>query len=148
LSLRHGGYSVLRNERRAHEIREELIAAALIAEPADAATFDIAANLLARAERALLVLDHHHREEIGDLLVKGAPPNPEARQHLIRLSADCRGWLNSAARLLAELGMSPAARAKLGLHLAQGKRTLSLLELHAAAALELDAEEDVDDAAA
>jgi hypothetical protein len=53
-----------------------------------------------------------------------------------RLREDHARWLREAGRIEAELARTPASRAKLGLHIAQGKRALSLVELHAQAALE------------
>jgi hypothetical protein len=126
LSLRHGCYSVLKLRPRADEIRERLVRVAPVVAAADAAAFDLAAMLLARAERAALVEELAWAEE-QDALRRGRVVPPEQRQDLRRLSADSRGWANSALRVLDSLGMTPVARVKLGLDLLRGEDALERL---------------------
>jgi hypothetical protein len=45
-----------------------------------------------------------------------------------RLREDLRGWVNSASRLLDALGMTPTARARLGLDVARTEDTLAGIE--------------------
>ena len=135
VSVKHGARSVVQLRPRAEEIRAQLVEAAPVAEAADGAQFDIAAGLLAHAERALLILEGSQRLEI-EAINAGAPMDVAERQNLARLSADTRGWLNSAMRALDRLGMNPTARARLGLDLASARRELSVIDYYAARAEE------------
>jgi hypothetical protein len=139
-ALRTGCYSVLKLAPRAIEIRAELEPVVPLRSDADSAVLDLLAGTLAQAERALLVLARVQVDEI-DAIRDGKRLDPDARQNLGRLSADTRGWINSAARLCAALGLTPTSRAALGVDLA---RTLTVVDLHAAAALEGEAVEEAE----
>jgi hypothetical protein len=130
VAVKHGCYSVLQNRARAAEIREQLVGDAHFVAPADAAAFDVAANLLAHGERGLIVLGVAQREEIEGI-ERGEPLRQEQRQNLARLSQDVRGWLNSAMRALDSLGMTPASRARLANDLAAAAQDAAMAELAA-----------------
>jgi hypothetical protein len=132
-SLKHGAYAVVHLRSRADEIRDALAGVADLASPADGATLDVCASLLAQAERALTILEHAQKEEL-DAILAGTPLKPEERQNLARLSADTRGWLNSAMRALDRLGLSPLARARLGADVARmGESLVVAMQREAAA---------------
>jgi hypothetical protein len=130
LAATHGCYSVMKNAKRADEIRERLAADAPFLSPGDASILDVAANLLAHGERGLLVLEHAQRQEL-EAITEGRSIDPEQRQNLARLSQDVRGWMNSAMKALDALGMTPQARARLGLDVASTRRQLSVIDYYA-----------------
>jgi hypothetical protein len=78
---------------------------------------------------ALDEIDRHVSERPGAVYTEKAA-------WLARLREDHDRWLSRAGKIEAELGRTPASRAKLGLHLALGRRALTLVELHEAAAVE------------
>ena len=83
------------------------------------------------------------RIERGDRAVVEAEERGDD-ETVARLRADLRGWVNSAVRLLDALGMTPTARARLGLDVAMTRRALTVMELHAQAALEAEAAEETE----
>ena len=48
------------------------------------------------------------------------------------LRRDLRGWVNTATKLLDALGMTPTARARLGLDVAAARRAMSVVEFYRA----------------
>lgn len=126
VAVKHGAKSVLLNRARAAEIRKQLVDAAPLVTDADGAIFDVAASLLAHSERALLVLEAAQTEQLAAAARGDLVPLDE-RQSLSRLSQDCRGWFNSATRSLDALGMTPTARARLGLDLVRTEDGLERL---------------------
>ena len=137
LALTHGSYARLRLQPRATALREELAQLVPFGTETDGPAIDLLAITLTQVERAGLVLAVEQAENAARLSV-GAPPS----DRLDRLAADARAWVKTAAKLLDQLGMTPLARARLGLDVANTRRSLSLIELHAAAALDGDAGEE------
>lgn len=132
----HGAYSPRAMSPRATEIEEWCYAVAPWLAPADGPTVTLFAQTLARIEAghgALGRVDEAADTELGPYLGAGALP-------FDRLRRDVRAWTNQAMKLAAELGMTPAARARLQLDVAATKRTLSLVDLHEAARAEAEAE--------
>lgn len=116
----HGAHGIVLLRPRAQEIRGELVQVAPCATPADGPMFDVAAMVLAQAERSQLVLEAAQHAEI-DALRRGESLDPVQRQTLARLSADVRGWMNSAMRALDRLGCSTLARSQLGLNVVRAQ---------------------------
>jgi hypothetical protein len=135
LSVRHGAKSVLALSSRADEIREAIVHVAPVVDDADGAVLDLVSMTLAQVEVAMLVISKSRGEQL-EALRAGERVSAEALVAHGRLAQDARGWVNSASRLLGQLGMSPVSRASLGLDLASTRRQLSLIELHAQAAQE------------
>jgi hypothetical protein len=142
LGRRHGARAILALSSRAEEIREAIEEVAPVVHDSDGAILDLVSMALAQVEVAALVVSKSRGEQL-EAVRAGQRLTAEQLQAHMRLSQDARGWTNSAGRLLDALGCTPAARARLGLDLASTRRTLSLIELHAAAAAER-AEADVD----
>jgi hypothetical protein len=101
--VRHGSYAVVALQPRAAEIADEL--RPLV--PAYSTSDEIAVSLLAMALARL---------ERAEEALAGAAPGDAAR-----LRQDALGWANAARRLLNDLGMTPSARAKLGLNLTRAR---------------------------
>jgi hypothetical protein len=136
---RHGATADLALGQRASEIATGLRDLVPAASSSDDPTIQLLALVLARIEKASEHIDRH-----GILDRRGSP-----RAVLKVLSA----WENTAARLLRDLGMTPAARAHLGLELVRANaavRTsadlskLSEGELAQLRALHLKAQDDDD----
>jgi hypothetical protein len=104
---------------RADEIAAEIREVVPAYRPSDEITVRLLAVTLARSERAFAALED------------AAPGD------LARLEQDARGWVNRATALVDKLGMTPTARARLRLDVAQTARALNVTDLHAAA-LELE----------
>ncbi len=98
-SVSHGAYAVIHLGPRVEALADELRPSV----PAYAASDEVALRLLALALSRL--------EATSAAL---ANAGPEAMQ---RLRSDERSWANSARNTLADLGMTPASRARLGLDL-------------------------------
>ncbi len=119
-ALRHGAYAVVRLGPRVDELADHLRDAV----PAFAASDEVALRLLSLALA---------RIEATSVALPDASPADQQR-----LRADERAWANSARNLLADLGMTPASRVRLGLDLVRG--TSMAAEVAAA----LDARERAD----
>jgi hypothetical protein len=138
LAVTHGAYaSSLRLSGRADELAAELREVAPVCTPADEVTVRLLATTLVRVERATAALDQLDQTAEGREL---SPYVVEEAAKLQRLREDLRGWISMARRLAADLGMTPSARAKLGLDVALTRRALTLADLHAAAAAEVGAD--------
>lgn len=104
-AVTHGCYA-LAIPSRARELADDLRALLPAHSAADDPTVALAATVLSRIEAANLWLD-----EYGIFAnAKGAP------QPILKALST---WENTAARLLDRLGMTPTARATLGLHIAR-----------------------------
>jgi hypothetical protein len=125
--VKHGAYSMLRISARAKEIAVELRELVPLASPADSACIDALSVVLAQLETASLALAVRQRGEVDALAGNGSLA-PDQRDDLRRLSADARGWALAAARFFDMLGLSPSSRVKLGLDIANTRRSLSLIE--------------------
>lgn len=135
LAVRHGAYATLRLGPRAAEIADELRADVPLYRPADEVALLLLATTLARieaAEKVLLAIDERLGGTAGGSYV-GMSEAAELLAQVQRLRQDQRGWLNSALRILNDLGLTPTARARLGLDVAQTRRTVTLTELAAEA---------------
>ena len=114
-ALSHGCYSLLRLQPRAQALREEIAPLVPFGSEADGPLLDVLAMTLAQVERAGLVLAIEQQES-GD----GRPS-----KRVDRLSQDARSWANTAAKILDQLAMSPAARGRLAGDLAGAQRSLT-----------------------
>jgi len=131
-ALRHGCYSPRSFAPRAEEIAAEIYEGAPWLGPSDSVTVTLLARTLARVERADAALqraDEMSESPLSPYLVEGSAGG------LDRLRRDLRSWVMSAARQAAELGLSAASRARLGVDVARA-RSLTLAEMHAEAARE------------
>ena len=111
LSTRHGAYSSVRLAPRAVELEADLVRLVPTYTDSDGPAVALLATTLARVERAAQAVDD-------------AADDPDGPK---RLEQDLRGWVNTAARLLDALGMTPTSRARLGLDLARVEDTLAQL---------------------
>lgn len=126
LTLKHGAYSKLKLAPRAEQLCDEYMALVPFGSEADRPIVSLLAMAMAQAERAGLVLTIEQAE---------SAKTGVSSDRLDRLSSDMRGWINTAARLLDQLGMSPTSRARLAGDLAGAQRALtaqSLREKYAA----------------
>jgi hypothetical protein len=129
LGLRHGSYaSPVRLGEEVEQLAAEIAPLVPAYRDSDGPLVQLLALVFRRIARAEPAISE--AEERGDLEVTKA------------LRSDQRGWANTATRILADLGMSPVARARLGLDVAMTHRALTATELHAAAALEGEATEE------
>lgn len=126
LALRHGAYAVIHLHGRAAQIAQQIEAVVSIASEADRPLIEVLSMTLAQLERAHAVLAAEQRTELEQLQA-GKRPTKAHRQNLQRLSADARGWANSARRMLEDLGCSPRSRAALGLDVARTGDVLAAL---------------------
>ncbi len=115
LSVKHGARSVVGIRGRASEVAEaltELMREDGIFRAAFTPTIEAAATVLVRLERAAIALD-----TVDDSLLEASPlagylaagDRPEA---LSRLRDDMRKWAGTARSYLNDLGLSPAALAR------------------------------------
>jgi hypothetical protein len=119
LSLRHGAYANVRLGPRVEELADELRELVPVYCACDAVAVHLLALTISRLEASAVALE-------------GAEPS-----ELSRLQQDTRGWVNSAGRLLDALGMTPTARARLGVDVARvaAAREASLEQLQEAGRL-------------
>jgi hypothetical protein len=117
-SVRHGSYAVVKLGPRVDELADELRELVPGFRPADEVALRLLGVCLARIEAASTAL-----EEAGPV-------------ELERLRQDLRGWLNTARRLLNDLGMTPTARARLGLDVARMTQAVTVTSLAEEAELE------------
>jgi hypothetical protein len=120
LSTTHGAYSAssrLANDPRTREIADEIAAVAPVYEPADTVTFDLLAITLRRIQ-------------LANAAVERADANGSAAPVAKALRDDLRGWIRLARSLAGDLGLTPAARARMGLDVALTRRALSVFDLH------------------
>jgi hypothetical protein len=120
LAVRHGCYSMLTLGKRAREIAGSLTEVVPVVSAADTAAIEVLSMTLAQLERAHAVLAVAQTTELEAITAKRALTRLE-RESLTRLSADARGWVNSSTRLLDQLGLTPTARARLGLDVVRGQ---------------------------
>lgn len=111
VAVRHGAYATVKLGARVDELAAELRELVPGYRAADEPMLRIACVALARLEASMVALED-------------AKPG-----ELERLQADARGWLNSLRRILNDLGMSPSARARLGVDVAVAQRAMALTEL-------------------
>lgn len=112
LSVKHGAYSVVKLGPRVDELADALrVEVGALYRASDELAVRLLALCVARIEAAWAALE-------------AAAPD----QHTL-LDTRTRGWVNTAGKLMNELGLTPAARARLGLDLVRTRETETLLEL-------------------
>jgi hypothetical protein len=131
LTLKHGAYANVAISPRAEELAEVIRFSAPWLEPADDLAVRALGVVLARVERAEDALTAAEQDDENDLDV------------LSRFQHNLRGWLSVAERYFSALGLTPASRARLGVNVAMARR-LTVVELHAQAAMEQVDQEQVD----
>lgn len=118
-ALTHGAYAELRLSEQAEELAPLLERLVPAFRPSDRPMVQLLALTWARLQAAAAAIDAAGPEEL-----------PALRR-------DERLWAGLAARVLDQLGMSPTARARLGLDVAMAQRAITLTGLHAEAAGEV-----------
>jgi hypothetical protein len=112
ISVKHGAYADVKLGPRVEELAETVrVLVGPLYRESDELAVRLLAMCLARIEAAEAALAE---AEPGDLA---------------RLQADMRGWTNTSRRLLNDLGLTPAARARLGLDVARTRHVASLSSL-------------------
>lgn len=103
LATKHGAYSIVKVSERAAELAADLGPLVPGYCSSDEPAVRLLAIMLARVERAEAAL-----EEAGPA-------------DLQRLRQDALGWANASRRMMNDLGMTPTARARMGLDVARAK---------------------------
>ena len=112
VGLRHGAYaSPVKLEGRVSELAPQLADLVPAYREADGPAVQLLAVTLTRIERAAATVE---ADENGDEVASQ------------RLRDDLRKWVGTSVRLLDALGMTPTARARLGLDIAQTRRAVTL----------------------
>jgi hypothetical protein len=115
VALRHGMKSVVKVAPRAAEIAEQLRGIVPGYREPDDVSIALLSSVLARLEGAYAWLDEH------GILDGNGTPHPVLK--IISTSE------NTAARLCAQLGLTPASRAAMGLDVALARRAVTLTDL-------------------
>src|SRR4051812_497555 len=97
-ALRHGAYSRIRLAPRAAELAGELGDLVPFGTESDEPAIDVLALALAQVELAGMALQVARADQVR-ALNSGAKVSRAERDALMRLSADCRGWVETATRL-------------------------------------------------
>jgi hypothetical protein len=113
LSMRHGSYSTVWLSKRAAQVAAEVRDVMPVYEPADEPVVRLLALALARVEAAAKAIDRLDSETAGREIGAYMLPEPG-----MRLRQDLRGWMHTAAKLAAELGLTPVSRGRLGVSVA------------------------------
>jgi hypothetical protein len=135
LSVKHGAYANVKLGNRVDELAAELQPLVPGYRPPDQIMVRLLALTLARIEAAVAALERVDEATAGKELV--AYTSSSAAQ-LHRLREDLRGWINTARRLANDLGMGTVVRIRLGLDVAQVRRSSATLTELAAAEAELE----------
>jgi hypothetical protein len=117
----------LSREPRVVELVEMIRESQPVDHPADAGACTRLALVYRRIEAATAALDQADADFADSPLAAfrdGADFHERLREDLSR-------WIRLASKIETELGRTPTSRAKLGLHIALGSRTLTVLDLHA-----------------
>jgi hypothetical protein len=114
LSLRHGAYSSLHLGKRAAQLAAEIRDVAPVYEDADEPVVRLLALTLSRVEAATKALDR-----IDEIANSGDKLGVFQSELYARLRQDLRGWIHTSVKLAAELGLTPQARGRLGVSVAQ-----------------------------
>lgn len=109
-ALTHGAYARLRLSEAAGETADVLRGDVPIVDDADEAAVQMLAYCLEQMKCAAKALE----DAANGTGRKG-------REDMLRLSQDARGWVNTGLNVAAALGMTPAARAKLGLNVVKAQ---------------------------
>jgi hypothetical protein len=133
LAVKHGAYAVVGITGRAREIADALVEA-MVAEgtwrPSFAPTVQVCAVVLVRVERAAAAIaqvDEAAQEPLGSYV-------GDAGETVAKLRQDMRSWTNGARGYLSELGLTPAALARISRDSGVGRATraqAALRELNA-----------------
>lgn len=130
LAVTNGAYvSTLRLAPRIRELADETIQVMPVFTPADVPAVELLAITRARIEIALAALDEVDEKTRGGAL---GPYVIEDAAKLQRLREDLGRWTTRALRLCDALGMTPTARARLGLDIAMTRRSLSIIDYYRA----------------
>ena len=135
LAVKHGSYVSevrLSEDPRVRELLDFILETQPVSHPCDAG----AAWRLAMVYRRLEISDAALVEADRAAAEHPTAAYADKSAWLDRLRADHDRWQSRAGKIEDQLGRNPAARAKLGLHLATARRALTVVELHEAAALE------------
>ena len=114
IAVKHGAYSTVYLGKRAAQLAAEIRDTAPVYEDADEPVVRLLALTLARVEAAAKAIDR-----IDELALGGSPLAPYQSGMYDRLRQDLRGWVSTAVKLAAELGLTPLARGRLGVSVAQ-----------------------------
>jgi hypothetical protein len=115
LARRHGAYSTFGTSKRGAQLAAEIRDVMPVYDESDEVHVRLLGTTLARCEAASVALDKLDEalaQMNGADLVKGL-------DSLQRLRSDLRSWIRLAARLADGLGLSPLARGRLGVSVAQ-----------------------------
>jgi hypothetical protein len=114
LSVRHGGYSTLWLNKRAAQLCAEIRDTAPVYEDCDEPVVRLLGLTLARVEATTKALDRIDQlaQESDGLAAFQAELHARLRQ-------DLRGWIHTSVKIAAELGLTPQARGRLGVSVAQ-----------------------------
>ena len=114
VSLRHGAYGTVHLGDRAAQLAAEIRDIAPVYEDCDDYVVRLLALTLARVEAATRAIDR--MDELAD----GGSPLAAYQSALYEsLRRDLRGWVGTSAKLASELGLTPLARGRLGVSVAQ-----------------------------
>jgi hypothetical protein len=134
--LKHGSYvgaALLSESPEVAELVDWILDTQPVSHPCDLGAATRLALVYRRLKLSTKVLDEVD-EQLAD---RPAAAFIDKATWLARVREDHARWLREAGRIEAELGRTPASRAKLGLHLALGQRAaLTVVELHRRAAEE------------
>ncbi len=120
-ALRHGAYSPGAFAPRAAELERQIYEDASWLGPSDA----VAVSLLCRTVSRIELADAAVQQVDESAALPLSPYMGDSREALDRLRRDLRSWINLAAKLCAELGLTAASRARLGLDVARTQDTLA-----------------------
>jgi hypothetical protein len=120
-AITHGAYSARALAPRAAEIEEQIYASAPWLGPSDAIAVSLLSRTVARVELADAAVQQVDERASSPL----TPYLTEKGEALDRLRRDMRSWINLATKLAAELGLTAASRARLGLDVARTRDTLA-----------------------
>jgi len=135
VALKHGARRsdlALSREPRVAELVEQIRATQPVSHPADVGACWRLALAYRRAELSARALDAADSE----LAEHPLAAYRDGAEFLGRLREDHARWLRLAGKVEEELGRTPTSRAKLGLHIALGRRALTVVDLHDAAGAE------------
>jgi hypothetical protein len=138
VAVRHGAYSLRLSEHEETQAFADFIRETQpVSHPADEGAVQRLADVYRRIDLSGRALDEADQKTAENPLAGYT----DKAAWLGRLRDDHARWLREAGRIEAELGRTPASRAKLGLHLATARRAMTLADLHEQAALEVEVEE-------
>lgn len=120
LGVRHGVYSLVQMSPRAKELGDSIRETVPAYHPADEVAISALAMTFAQLERASAVLARRQHEE-HQAINNNRTPSMEVQSDLKRLSSDVVRFANAVHRFCDSLGLTPTARARLGLDLVRAR---------------------------